>query len=159
MYGVWQRQNLAEAETHREQCAVCIVHQECQNNCCSLSAYFLLYLSLSLTLSMRMSIQCMCACKKTEQFISVAIIPFQESFICTYNLWLFIFDFINCFRALSSHGLCFKEEEKSANKCACGAFCDRVFKHILYTHSVTLSVCLLQFKKNKITLASQLDQT
>lgn len=40
---------------------------------------------------------------RTEQFIQLRYYPIPKSFICTYNLWLFIFDFINCFRALSSH--------------------------------------------------------
>lgn len=37
---------------------------------------------------------------RTEQFI-----PIPKSFICTYNLWLFIFDFINCFQFWFLHAL------------------------------------------------------
>lgn len=65
----------------------------------------------------------LCVCVSVCRAIhSVAIIPFRESFICTYNLWLFIFDFINCFRALSSHKLKQGEREWAPKRCVC--LCD-----------------------------------
>lgn len=64
-----------------------------------------------------------CVCVSVCRAIhSVAIIPFRESFICTYNLWLFIFDFINCFRALSSHKLKQGKREWAPKRCVC--LCD-----------------------------------
>lgn len=42
---------------------------------------------------------------RTEQFIQLRYYPIPKSFICTYNLWLFIFDFINCFQFWFLHAL------------------------------------------------------